>query len=155
MTQTASKKYWNYNFVGTIIGITSLLLNPHPLRIAFAILVRWVSQSCNRQALLAHSWAKGSPYPLRGRGILDNITAQEVLGLCASKSSTAFCGEISEQKIGEVGQSPGGVGYKLCANKYIITKIFFLPKSCGIGKKSLTLHAIFPYRAQEQAVTHR
>ena len=122
-----------YNFVGTIIGITSLLLNPHPLRIASQF---------------------SSPYPLRGRGTLDNITAQEVLGLCASKSSTAFCGEISEQKIGEVGQSPGGVGYKLCANKYIITKIF-LPKSCVIGKKSLTLHAIFPYRAQEQAVTHR
>ncbi|MBR5899137.1 MAG: hypothetical protein IKZ14_06715, partial [Muribaculaceae bacterium] len=84
----------------------------------------------------------------RGRGTLDNTTTPETLGLCTSKSSTAFCGEISEQKIGEVGQSPGGVKEKLCANKYILAKInhtrgrlnvalcFSLPKKTKPGYSS-------------------
>ena len=44
--------FGNYILVGTIIGITSLLSNPHPSELASSF---------------------SSPYPLRGRGTLDNI----------------------------------------------------------------------------------
>jgi hypothetical protein len=66
--------------------------------------------------------------------------------LCTSKSSTAFCGEISEQKIGEVGQSPGGVKEKLCANKYILALFFLRGVACSRVCDRLPRHQLQQYR---------